>query len=138
MANGIPVGGYPKGHWDGHDFEPYFQDDWKVSHKLTLNLGLRYYYFTAYHDASAVNVDSSFVPSQYNPAAQAPLVNDPVLGPVLEPVLEPGTGYNYTMFGNGLVQCGSGVFPRDATSPIITRSGPGLALHTIPPAQAKP
>jgi hypothetical protein len=36
MQNGIPVGGYPKGHWNGWDFEPYIQDDWKMNRRLTL------------------------------------------------------------------------------------------------------
>jgi hypothetical protein len=106
--NGTAIGGYPKGHWNGHQAEPYIEDDWKVTRKLTLNLGLRYYYFQPFHDVSATNVDAAFVPSDYNPAAQAQLVNDPVLGPVLEP----GTGANYTVYGNGLYACGTHGVPK--------------------------
>jgi hypothetical protein len=106
--NGTAIGGYPKGHWDGHEAEPYVEDDWKATKKLTLNLGIRYYYFQPFHDVSATNIDSAFVPSDYNPAAQAPVFNDPVLGPVLEP----GTGFNYTGYGNGLYACGTHGIPK--------------------------
>jgi hypothetical protein len=106
--NGTAIGGYPKGHWNGHEAEPYIEDDWKVTKKLTLNLGLRYYYFQPFHDVSATNIDAAFLPSDYNPAAQAQLVNDPVLGPVLEP----GTGSNYTVYGNGLYACGTHGVPK--------------------------
>ncbi|MGD0222161.1 MAG: carboxypeptidase-like regulatory domain-containing protein [Terriglobia bacterium] len=106
--NGTAIGGYPKGHWNGHEAEPYIEDDWKATKKLTLNLGLRYYYFQPFHDVSATNIDAAFVPSDYNPAAQAQLVNDPVLGPVLVP----GTGSNYTTYGNGLYACGTHGVPK--------------------------
>jgi hypothetical protein len=106
--NGTAIGGYPKGHWDGREAEPYIEDDWKVTKKLTLNLGFRYYYFQPFHDVSATNVDAAFLPSDYNPATQAQLVNDPVLGPVLVP----GTGSNYTVYGNGLYACGTHGVPK--------------------------
>jgi len=106
--NGAAIGGYPKGHWNGHEIEPYVEDDWKVTKKLTLNIGLRYYYFQPFHDVSATNIDSAFLPSEYNAAAQAQLVNDPVLGPVLVP----GTGSNYTVYGNGLYACGTHGVPK--------------------------
>jgi len=106
--NGVAIGGYPKGHWNGRDAEPYIEDDWKVSNKLTLNLGLRYYYFQPFHDVSATNIDSAFLPSDYSPAAQGQLVSDPVLGPVLVP----GTGSNYSVYGNGLYACGTHGVPK--------------------------
>ena len=102
-ANGIPVGGYPKGHWQQTDFEPYFQDDWKVSHKLTLNLGLRYYDYTRIHDVSRPTVDSGFLPQLYNPAAEAQYNAGATL--------IQNTGALPIAFGNGLVQCGANGIP---------------------------
>jgi len=29
-------------YWSQHYYAPFVQDDWKVTHKLTLNLGIRY------------------------------------------------------------------------------------------------
>ncbi len=103
VFGGIPVGGYAKGHWVNHDFEPYFNDDWRVNNRLTLNLGLRYYFFTRIHDITNPTVDSGFLPNLYNPANQAQLDAD---GNLIQ-----GTGALYTNFGNGLVQCGAGGIP---------------------------
>jgi len=37
-------------HWRNLEFGGYFQDDWKVSKRLTLNLGLRYDLFQRHHE----------------------------------------------------------------------------------------
>jgi hypothetical protein len=109
-VNGIPVGGYPKGHWRSTDLEPYFQDDWKATRRLTLNVGVRYYYFVPVHDVSTPQtVDSGFIPSLYNPALEAQLdANGNLI---------PGTGHDYTTFGNGLVECGKGGIVRGCREP---------------------
>ncbi|MGO8759200.1 MAG: carboxypeptidase regulatory-like domain-containing protein [Terracidiphilus sp.] len=49
--------------------EAYFEDDWKVNPRLTVNLGLRWTYFTA--SAMDGNQISNFVPSAFV-ASQAP------------------------------------------------------------------
>jgi Carboxypeptidase regulatory-like domain/TonB dependent receptor len=37
-------------HWRNLEFGTYFQDDWKVTKRLTLNLGLRYDVFQRHHE----------------------------------------------------------------------------------------
>jgi hypothetical protein len=42
----VPVGSYPNRDFRYIEFKPYIQDDWRVSSKLTLNLGIRYEFET--------------------------------------------------------------------------------------------
>jgi hypothetical protein len=103
-VNGVQVGGYPKGHWQNTDLEPYIQDDWKVRKTLTLNFGLRYYLYTRNHDvAHPVTIDSGFLPNEYNAANEAQLN--------AQGNLIPGTGDIWTNYGNGLVECGHNGVP---------------------------
>ncbi|HLK32994.1 MAG TPA: carboxypeptidase regulatory-like domain-containing protein [Terriglobales bacterium] len=75
-------------------FEPYFQDDWRVTDRLTLNLGMRISMFGTYREKyhNAYNFDPAF----YNPAV-APGV-DPATGALIY-------GPNTNPF-DGIVQCG--------------------------------
>jgi hypothetical protein len=102
--NGVPVGGYTLDHRHQGDLELYFQDDWKATPRLTLNLGVRYYIFQPYVDVTRPTVDAQFEPSLYNPNLEATLNASGYLAP------NQATGhiYDYTMYGNGLVACGVG------------------------------
>lgn len=105
--NGSPIGGFGRGYWRMTDFEPYAQDDWRLSPKLSVNFGLRYYYWTPQHDIHNPPVDANFVPSLYNAALQAQLdANGNIIA---------GSGFNYTEFGNGLVNCGRNGIPAGCT-----------------------
>jgi hypothetical protein len=126
--NGQPVGGYGKGHWRMTVFEPYFQDDWKVNRKLTLNLGARYYLFTRLHDVSHPTVDAGFIPSLYDPGKEALL--DPYGNLVLDPVT--GHVHDYTTFGNGLVECGTGGVPPGCAEPYYRTLAPRFGFAYDP------
>jgi len=47
----VPLGSYPNRDFRHTEFTPYFQDDWKVSSKVTVNLGLRWTFLTIPTDA---------------------------------------------------------------------------------------
>ena len=92
--------------------EPYIQDDYKVSPRLTVNLGLRLSLFGTYHEKNSRAWN--WVASQFNPNA---FTVDPVYGELLQngaPVqfnpttfaLDPSVVSNL-----GLVQCGIGGTP---------------------------
>ncbi len=59
----------------GLDLEWYVQDTWKATRRLTLNYGIRFAYFTPWHQANGVGLN--FVPSKYDPS-QAVQLYQPV------------------------------------------------------------
>lgn len=102
-------------------FEPYIQDDWKISSRLTLNLGYRYMYMQPQY--AALNNTTSFLPEFYNPA-NAPQVL------ASNGSLVPNTGDPF----NGLALGGDG-FPQAALDRIpssITEDPRVKALFRVP------
>jgi len=138
-VNGVPVGGYAKGHWRSTDLEPYLQDDWKVNRRLTLNIGARYYFFVPVHDVTRPQtVDSGFFPDLYNPDNEAQLdgsgnlITDPN-----SPWVQAGYAHTYQTFGNGLVECGSPAAVRGCRLPYYWTLAPRFGFAYDPTGGGK-
>ncbi len=79
--------------------EPYFQDDWRTTPRLTLNLGLRISMFGTYREK--YNDAYNWTPTAYNPATAPQIdVSGDITG--FPGALVPGSGNPF----DGLVQCG--------------------------------
>ena len=57
------------GHWNNQSWAAYFQDNWRVNSRLTLNLGLRWDGIP--HTYEANHRTSNFYPALYDPAKAA-------------------------------------------------------------------
>jgi hypothetical protein len=121
--------GQPKYYLRHKIIEPYFQDDWHLTPKLTLNLGLRISIFTTSHDeklqaynfdptryvfgASSINADGSVGGNQFNGLVQCGAGGVPVgcySNHYFNPA--PRIGFAWDPLGNGktAVRGGYGVF----------------------------
>jgi hypothetical protein len=79
------------GHWNNVSWAIYGQDNWRVNHRLTLNLGLRW--DIAPHTYEANQQSANFYPGLYNSANAATFENDGsgnICGPNSGPTLCPG------------------------------------------------
>ena len=91
--------------------EPYLQDDFRISSRLTLNLGVRLNIFGSWHEKGD-NV-YNWEPQAYNPAGA--LAVDPQHGFLIDPSTSQPLPLNLGQLDprvtNGLVQCGTDLAP---------------------------
>lgn len=84
------------GHWNNVSTAAYIQDNWRVNHRLTLNLGLRW--DGAPHTYEANHKSANFYPNLYQQSNKATFEFDPatqkytgnICGPNSDPTLCPG------------------------------------------------
>jgi Carboxypeptidase regulatory-like domain len=122
--------------------EPYVQDDWRVTHRLTLNLGVRFSVFTNYHEKNlnAFNWELS----QFNQSVAAEVAIAPVGadghggGNILyqgAPVTLP-LGANSPVT-NGIVQCGKNGIPDSCMSSHLFNPSPRVGFAWDPTGDSK-
>lgn len=120
------------GYWNNVSWAAYVQDNWRVNHRLTLNLGLRW--DGAPHTYEANNRMGNFYPNLYNPA-DAPIFvagtngnniapNSPGLGTSPNPIL---AGTKFYLNGIGIPGTTPGV-PKGLVNSDWAAFGPRLGF----------
>jgi len=125
IANYSQVNQQLKYYYRDKVFEPYIQDDWHISKRLTLNLGLRMSGFGAY--TNRYNEFYNFFPGLYNPA-NAPEID--VTGKItgVQGDLVPGVGNAY----DGEVACGTAGTPNSCSKGHFVNWAPRLGFAFDP------
>ncbi len=118
--------------------EPYLQDDWRVSRRLTLNAGVRLSLFGTYSEAhgNAYN----WVPAAFNQSIANSVGINPFTGALQYSQVDPNTGENDPVplnltsldpaITNGLVHCGAG--PGALVSPSSQMTLPASCMQGHP------
>jgi hypothetical protein len=122
--------------------EPYLQDDWRVTPRLTINLGLRLSLFTNYHEGNlnAYNwVQSAFSSSVAATVQIAPVNQQGFGGGNLlaggQPVTLPLSANSVVT--NGLVQCGNNGVPDTCMSSHLFNPAPRVGFAWDPKGDGK-
>lgn len=96
-------------HWLTNTYSAYANDNWKITPRLTLNLGVRY---DAYpHAYEKNNLISNFLPSAYDPT-QAPVFNADGSLDTSGPGFSQPPGASIPFYLNGIKEAGVNGFPR--------------------------
>jgi hypothetical protein len=116
--------------------EPYFQDDWRVTGRLTLNLGIRLGLFGSWYNSKGTAYN--WEPQAYNPSVGAGVFLDPNFGFLVRPQTS-SSGNSLTAVPlslsnpdlsiiNGLVQCGANGVPKSCMTSHIFNPMPRIGV----------
>jgi hypothetical protein len=111
-------------------FEPYLQDDWHATKRLTLNLGVRVSLYGTYREKyhNAFNFD----PTAYQPGMTTMNLDGTVSG------LTPNVGIpTVTNLPNGIVQCGVGGQPAGCVRGHLFNPAPRIGFAWDPKGDGK-
>jgi hypothetical protein len=116
--------------------EPYVQDDWKVTKRITVNLGMRLGLFGSWYNSKGTAYN--WEPQAYNPSIAAGVFLDPNFGFLVRPqttssgnslVAVPlSLGKPDLAMINGLVQCGANGVPSSCMTSHILNPMPRLGV----------
>jgi hypothetical protein len=137
MASSYSEDGYQgAGHWDNKSYAIYAQDNWKVSRKLTLNLGLRWDGIPHTYEES--NQQANFYPNLYSQANRATLCGGSVCP------TSPGLGTSplaaltgTTLYMNGIGIAGQNGIPAGLVNNYWATFGPRIGFAYDPVGDGK-
>ena len=101
----IPQFGFPGGGQEDWRFNAYLSDTFKVTHELTVNVGLRYV-----HDTGRTDSDLPAIPQLDNQFTQAPNLGDTVRQPNANFGPQAGFAYDFKGTGKTVIRGGAGLY----------------------------
>jgi hypothetical protein len=122
----------PAGHVRDNRMEWYAQDNWRVSRRITIDAGVRFYWLDPAYNR--LNATAAFNPGAYDRAQQPPLI---------QPYLDPSTGVRMgrdPVTGQTLPAVKIGTFSSGVGTPYqgMTVFQPGASIMKTPPIQITP
>jgi len=119
--------------------EPFVQDDWKVSPRFTVNLGVRFSLFGAYHEkySRAYNWE----PQAFSPTLASQTVVDPLTGQLIDLPSARPIALNLASLDpriiNGIVQCGVNGVPQGCFNNHFFNPAPRVGFAWDPQGNGK-
>ena len=119
------------GHWNNVSYAAYFQDNWRATHRLTLNLGLRW--DGVPHTYEANQQSANFYPDKYNQANAAVFDSQGRIDTTATPAAAFGTSPNPILAGlllytNGIGVGGKNGFPKGLVNNHWANFGPRIGF----------